>query len=145
MCINPLRKLYWFVFRPQTRGAKMLIERNGRLLMIRNTYGHKNWTFPGGGVAKNESYKEAAIREAWEEVGIRVRNCTFIGQYINTHQYKIDTVECYYTKTTSDNFQIDPGEIMEAKWIKPHQIPQPLNPRVPIILSMRENYIKLHH
>ncbi len=145
ICISPLRKLYWFVFRPHTRGAKMLIEYNGQLLLVRNTYGKKLWTFPGGGVNKNESFYAAAIREAREEVGIHIKKADYIGTYTNTLQYKIDTVECFYTKVSSPDFAIDPGEILEARWVKPDQIPKPATARMTLILPMRENYIKLHH
>ncbi len=42
---------------------------NNKVLMVKATY-KAEWTFPGGAVEDNESPKEAAIREAYEEVGI---------------------------------------------------------------------------
>ncbi len=134
--INPFRKLYWFSARPQTRGAKMLIEHHGLLLAIRNTYGKKHWTFPGGGVNKNETFEHAAIREAYEEVGIKIDKCRFVGTYVNTKEYKTDTVQCFLTHVSSAKFTIDPGEILEAQWVDPTDFPQPCSPRVPVILRM---------
>lgn len=73
--INPFRTVYWFVFRPKTTGVKCLIEYDEKFLMIRNSYGHKQWTFLGGGVNRNELLKKAAQREAKEEVDIDIKRC----------------------------------------------------------------------
>ena len=66
--MNPVRRFYWFVFRPQTRGVKVLILWQGKALLVRLGYAHRSWTIPGGGVHSEESYEEAARREIKEEV-----------------------------------------------------------------------------
>ena len=114
----------------------MIIEHNGLLLAIRNTYGKKQWTFPGGGVNTSETYEKAAIREAWEEVGIKVTTPKPLGSYVDTTQYKTDSVHCFFTHVSSSDFKIDPGEILEAQWVDPTDFPQPASPRVPLILAM---------
>ena len=45
-----------------------------------NNYGP--WSFPKGRVDKGESFKQAAIREVWEETGLHVKILTGKGSYI---------------------------------------------------------------
>lgn len=121
--IAPIRNIYWFIFRPKTYGAKMLIEHEGKFLMIRNSYGSKNWTFPGGGKNSNELPEEAAKREAFEEVGIALPDVQYLGAYFNERQYKKDTVYCFYKKVNSDYYRIDDDEVEEARWFDKSNLP----------------------
>jgi len=36
------------------------------------------WNFPGGGVEKNEAIKTSAVREVWEEAGIRIKESDLV-------------------------------------------------------------------
>ena len=63
---NPVYKVYCFMFRPKSLGVKVVVENNNKLLMVRIGYAHKRFTFPGGGVNKNESFEEAGKRELEE-------------------------------------------------------------------------------
>ena len=133
--VNPLRVFYWFVFRPETQGVKNLIEHDGEFLFIRNTYGSGRWTLPGGGVHRNESPEAAALRETKEEVSIDAEGIQNIGSFKQVKQYKKDTVHCFYSKASSREFRIDPYEILEARWAKLSEIPQPYHPNVDTILD----------
>lgn len=46
-------------------------ERN-EVLLLRDVIGGRRWTFPGGGVNRNETFEEAARRELFEETGIDI-------------------------------------------------------------------------
>ncbi|MGD8405863.1 MAG: NUDIX domain-containing protein [Anaerolineales bacterium] len=37
------------------------------------------WNTPGGGVEENESYEQAALRELWEETGIKSESLVHLG------------------------------------------------------------------
>jgi 8-oxo-dGTP pyrophosphatase MutT (NUDIX family) len=119
-------RIYWFVFRPQIYGVKCLIEFEGRILMIRNSYGDMRWTFPGGGFKRNESPEMAAVREVREEVGISLTSLRPLGEYTSTDGYKHDTVKCYTVKVTTPGFEIERNEIYEAAWFPWSELPQPL-------------------
>lgn len=54
------------------RSCVAIVERD-RLLLVRQRYrGEIIWTFPGGSIESGEDASAAAIREAYEEVGLRV-------------------------------------------------------------------------
>lgn len=56
-------------------GAVAVIrDADGQVLLVRQTY-HRDgvrWAAPGGWLARGESPQQAAIRETWEETGLRV-------------------------------------------------------------------------
>mgnify|MGYP001590913744 CR=1 FL=1 len=131
---NPLRRVYWFIFRPETRGAKTLIQFQDSFLFVRLGYAHKSWTFPGGGVKRKESFEEAARRETFEEVGVHLDKLEMFYGYKNVHEYKRDTVQCFYSKVNTPDFKIDGLEIVEAGWFTLDKLPFPRPPRVDDIL-----------
>lgn len=50
----------------------------GRLLVVHDTF-RRAWTVPGGVVDADEPPAAAAVREAWEEAGVRVRLRSLLG------------------------------------------------------------------
>jgi mutator protein MutT len=115
-CAYLLLKVYWFLFRPKTSGARCVISYDREILLIRNTYGQQNWTVPGGRIDTGETPEEAVRREVQEEVGITLGEVRFIGRFVTTQEYKRDTVYVFAATATSREFTIDPAEILEARW-----------------------------
>ena len=54
------------------RAGIVLIENNNVALIERHRAGLNYFVFPGGGVNEGESPEQAAVREAMEELGVRV-------------------------------------------------------------------------
>src|SRR5215472_14084982 len=52
----------------------------GEILLIRRT-DNGNWALPGGAIEMGESVAEAAVRETFEETGIRVEVTGLLGVY----------------------------------------------------------------
>ncbi len=62
--------------RPLCRARLVLLRGEGstaEVLLCHHRHGQSAfWCFPGGGVEPGETFAEAAVREAWEETGLRV-------------------------------------------------------------------------
>jgi 8-oxo-dGTP pyrophosphatase MutT (NUDIX family) len=134
-----LLQVYWFVFRPQVYGVKCLIEFEGQILLIRNTYGEMSWTFPGGGFKRDESAEMAATREVREEVGISLTRLRPLGEYTSTEGYKRDTVKCYAGEAATPRFEIERNEVYEAGWFTWEKLPQPLASDAERVIELYRN------
>ena len=62
-------------------GVCVLFDDDGRVLLVRHTYGRLNWELPGGGAEPGESPDETAIREVREETGLDVQIVRLTGAY----------------------------------------------------------------
>ena len=131
-------RLYWFIFRPKTRGVNCIVKFGDKILFVRHSYGGKKWTIPGGGAKRNESFEDAAKREVREEAGIDLNNIIKVGEYVSNKEYKTDTVQCFLSKVDSSYFKIDNFEISDAKWATLNEIPEPHGTRLIQVLE----YIK---
>ena len=137
----PLARYYWTLFAPKAHGAVCVIEHQNRLLLIRNTYGLRQWNFPGGRVKRGESPEATARREVQEEVGLALPELTGLGEiYAGPPEAKRAIVHCHYAKVESPVLNLDAGEILEAAWFEPNQMPEFISPAVPKIMNLVQNY-----
>lgn len=116
-------RIYWFIFRPETRGVKCVIVYENKILLIKNTYGQKDWTLPGGGMKKSESPEVTAAREVLEETGTNVYDIKVRGSFISEAEYKKDTIIFLTAKTHSDKLNTKSLEIKEAGWFPIYNLP----------------------
>lgn len=121
--LYPIARLYWFIARPKTYGVKCIIRFGQEVLIVQHTYGHRHWTFPGGGIKRRETPEEAVKREVMEEVGIELTNLIPIGDFFTTDEYKRDRVYCFQAEVKDKNFRIRKEEIKEAKWFPIEAMP----------------------
>ena len=52
--------------------AAVILDSEGRVLLVRHTYGRLNWELPGGHAEPGESIITTATREVYEETGLAV-------------------------------------------------------------------------
>ena len=59
--------------------AASIIEREGKVLMVKRAIepGYGLWSIPGGYVDRGEVVEDAAVREVWEETGLKVETGRF--------------------------------------------------------------------
>ena len=89
--LHALQRLKWRILRPVTVGVRVLMEKDGRVLLVEHTY-DELWYLPGGGVEREETLEEAIRREAMEEVGAELGQLSLLGAYTSFSEYKSDHV-----------------------------------------------------
>jgi 8-oxo-dGTP diphosphatase len=109
-----LLRVYGFIFRPRMRGVLCFVECEGKVLLVRHSYGSDEWHLPGGNRSDDESPEEAIRRELMEEVGIEPVDLKLLKRKV----YGSDrsSVNYFHARVSSPQFEISSGEIEEARW-----------------------------
>ena len=127
-----LRILYWvyqvylFLFRPVTYGVRVLLVKDGRVLLIRHTY-RSGWHLPGGGIKRGETVETAARREIREETGAEMGAVQLLGIYSNLDGY----VSGHNILFACEDFSIvgsPDHEIAEARFFAQSELPADIFP-----------------
>ena len=128
-----LVRLYWSLFRPKSLGVRAVVaDEGGRVLLVRHTYDPK-WYLPGGGVGRNESAKDAIVRELREEIGLE---CPAIGRILGVYHSRLEgkddhvvVVVVTIAASQMDRLRIaDPREIAEIAVVPADSLPEGTSP-----------------
>ncbi len=102
--------------------AGVIIKQNDKYLLVQEGKGkaYKLWNFPAGHVDMGESIEEAAVREAFEEVGYKVE----LIKKISVHQKSVDepVKHIFEAKIIGGELKAQKGEILDAKWFSSNEI-----------------------
>jgi 8-oxo-dGTP diphosphatase len=100
------------------QAAGGVVVRDGRVLLIyRERY--PDWSLPKGKVEPGETWEEAALREVWEETGVRCELGAYLGETHYEVEYGAKTVR-WWAMTTED----EPGpsnEVDAVRWATPEE------------------------
>ncbi len=108
-----------------TVGAICFVFRDdGHVLLVRHSY-HRRWGTVGGLSKRREPPRSAAIREAGEEVGLRIE---LVGEPAVVVEARLRRVDVVYQAGLAPG--VRPGdahphsaEIVEARWFPPGELP----------------------
>ena len=137
---HSLRRIYWFIVHPNTRGVKVVIAHEGKYLFIKHGYGARRWTLPGGGVKKSETPEAAAKREVWEEVRLDLHALRPIGSFVTTLEYKQDTVHCFFATTLREKPILHRGEVIAYGWFPKDDLPSDISLNSKLAFELLETY-----
>ncbi len=105
--------LQWRFTRPITLGVRVLLIKDGRVVLVKPIY-QEGWYLPGGGVKRKETPEQAARRECREEAGAegdRLDLCGIFTQYV---QHKNDHIVVFlcseFTLVPEKDFEIEKVE-----------------------------------
>ncbi|MFA9200548.1 MAG: NUDIX domain-containing protein [Cypionkella sp.] len=113
--------------RPLAGVSVLATDLEGRLLLVRHSYGPAAWALPGGGMGKGETPEGAARRELAEEVGCALENAQVFATLEETLSGAPHTAYLVSGRTL-DRPQPDGREVVEAKFCPLHSLPEPLSP-----------------
>ena len=102
-----------------TVGAVCLLERDGRLLMLRQPH-REGWSLPGGLLSRGESAADAVQRELVEEIGVRVLVGRPITVVVDSPLRRVDVI--FRVEVTGDIGERVGGDATSARWLDPNEI-----------------------
>lgn len=103
----------------------LVLDMQGRLLLVRHSYGPGGWALPGGGMARGEEPLDAARREVREEVGCALDAVEVFERIDETISSSPHTA-WLVTGRTQDHPRPDRREVIEARFFPLHSLPEPL-------------------
>jgi 8-oxo-dGTP pyrophosphatase MutT (NUDIX family) len=117
-------RIYCFIFRPKALGVRVMLIRDGQVLLVRQTY-IPGWYMPGGGVNRGETLEQAARREAYEEIGAQMGMLTLLGVYTHFGEHKSDHNALFHCTDFTFNEKHD-SEIAEVRFFPLDALPEGL-------------------
>ncbi|MFG6497206.1 NUDIX hydrolase [Fictibacillus sp. UD] len=105
--------------------AGLLIDDDGRWLVVKKSYGglKGKWSIPAGFVDPGETVDEAAVREVFEETGIKGEVCTILGIRSGVIKGTIsDNMIVFLLRKKSGNLSQHSSEIELAAFMTPEEL-----------------------
>lgn len=137
--LHAARLIVRIVFRGggESHNVRVILLREGRVLLVRHAYAPWVWTLPGGTVEQNESDEDAAKREAREETGFEI---TSLDGEVGIYERRIygmgDRVRVYYTEHFEGTMSLLPGpEILQRGSFHMNDLPETISPKTKRIIE----------
>jgi ADP-ribose pyrophosphatase YjhB (NUDIX family) len=118
-----------------TVGAVCLLERDGRLLMLRQPH-RQGWSLPGGLLARGENAAVAVVREVREETGLRIEVGRPVTVVVDSPLRRVDVV--FRVEVDGEVGEKVGGEATTARWLKPDEVDEMDGPTRQILDAARD-------
>lgn len=123
-----LRNRYRSLVRPNLQGCTIIAtDLEGRLLLIRQSYGPEGWYLPGGAMHRGEDPAAAARRELQEETGCEARSMEFVAVIEEELSGAPHRAHIFLARV-DESPRPDRREVVEARFFPTHSLPEPLSP-----------------
>lgn len=122
----------WGYVSSQERARIIVVNERQEMLFVKGTISDWHWSFPGGGIEKGEDAKTAAVRELYEEIGIRVAHerVTKVGVVQKGDDGIPYTAHIFTVEVLSSSLPKEPvnvREIAEITWLNRNVAPDQLS------------------
>ena len=104
--------------------ALAYVAQDDAVLLVRQSYGRRYWSLPGGSVEQGESVEGAAVREVKEETGLDVRLARLVGVYSKPAQNAVAVL--FEAEVTGGSIHEATDEIVECGYFRPDALPAPV-------------------
>jgi 8-oxo-dGTP diphosphatase len=104
--------------------ALVFIARSDEILLVRQSYGHRYWSLPGGSMEHGESIEQAAVREAKEETGLDVRLTRLVGVYSKPEQNALAVT--FEAEVVGGSVSEATDKVVECRYFRPDALPEPI-------------------
>jgi 8-oxo-dGTP diphosphatase len=106
--------------------AGVIFDADGRILLVRHSYGRRNWELPGGGRKANESVEQAVRREVREEVGVEAVVERLCGIY---YEPEMDQHHFAFVCRLPDGAipRVTSAELLACEYWAPDKLPRPIS------------------
>ncbi|HET9847379.1 MAG TPA: NUDIX domain-containing protein [Candidatus Dormibacteraeota bacterium] len=103
----------------------VIFDQAGRVLLVRHSYGKRNWDLPGGGRHAGESMEQALRRELHEEIGVEIASLELRGVYFEP---EMDQHHFAFLCRLAEEPEPKPGsvEILECGYWPVDALPRPM-------------------
>lgn len=132
-------RIVFSITKTPVRGTLVAIWNKGGILLVQKSY-RKAWSLPGGLLKKGETLEQAAVRETFEEVGLRLneKDLHFIAE-LPGELGPCDRFHLFEVQVNGPvDVKIDGREIVRAEFIAPDKaFKRALYHHV-------ENYLRVH-
>jgi 8-oxo-dGTP pyrophosphatase MutT (NUDIX family) len=125
---HAIRRRWWRLARVRLRGCRIIaFDADGRVLLIRHSYGSGNWMLPGGGLGRGEDPLAAALRELAEETGLALAQAR---QFAEVEEPLYGTINHVHLVCGQADgaLRIDGREVIEAQYFGADALPPDLSP-----------------
>ncbi len=123
----------------------MILDDQGRVLLIKENYDRRRWGLPGGALEPGESPEDAVVREVREETGVTVTIDHLVGSYTLVTGFTAHAFRCTIVDGTPA--ATSPAEISEVRWHPADDLPTPrsnvLHYAVPDALAGRRGMARM--
>ncbi|RIV85763.1 NUDIX hydrolase [Aurantiacibacter zhengii] len=121
-----LRKYYLRIFKPRIAGVAVFIrDEQGRVLLIRQSYGSGGWTTPAGGAGLDEDPEHAIRREVREELSCELVELVLLHEGEDTMHGAPQRNWVFHARADRAPCP-DRREVVEARWFHLDDLPFPL-------------------
>ncbi|MBI3624375.1 NUDIX hydrolase [Candidatus Saccharibacteria bacterium] len=116
--------VWWVYFRIGCR-TRVVIEHDGKILVVQNWLGAGRWILPGGGLHREENPGIGAAREVYEETGIKLepKELRLIGKgKISHHGFGYKYVGFYAEMKEAVTLKPQRLEVAKLTWMTPSEL-----------------------